>query len=193
MCFGYWFDLKHTLKELFLSKMKKYGIKSAVLTILGFWRVRLETKEEVKQNHLEARKNQVENDELEKQEQDGLNVYIERIISEDLELFYMNLQNPDRQHEQEYADIYSTKKLNEEELNLLKNRNKYYLSTFSWYEYLPNFESDMKEIKESSDPDSIFSESCGFRLTFDLEVTLRRRIVLFKPALLQAPHDYQKV
>ena len=135
--------------------MRRYGIRSAILTILEFWRIDLETKEAVKQRHLEARKNQ---------------------LSEDLELFYTSLQNPDRQPKAEKAYIFSTKKLTEEELTLLENRNREYLNTFLSYrsDRLPaNFDDKMKEIKESSDPESIFSYSYGYRETIFLHVTLK--------------------
>ena len=137
--------------------MRRYGIRSAILTILEFWRIDLETKEAVKQRHLEARKNQ---------------------LSEDLELFYTSLQNPDRQPKAEraYRYIFSTKKLTEEELTLLENRNREYLNTFLSYrsDRLPaNFDDKMKEIKESSDPESIFSYNYGYRESFCLHIKLK--------------------
>ena len=45
-----------TLKENFLSKMRRYGIRSAILTILKFWREDLQSKEAVNQYYHRARK-----------------------------------------------------------------------------------------------------------------------------------------
>ena len=73
-----------SLKKIFLSKMRRYGIRSAILTTMGFWRANLKTKEAVKQLHCVARKDQLE-------KENRANVIVERIISEDLELFYTNL------------------------------------------------------------------------------------------------------
>ena len=167
ICSGNWFNsyAEQTFEETILSKMRRYVIKSAILSILGFRRADLKTKEAVKQQH---RSMQLEKDQ-------GKNVTVQRIISEDLELFYTSLQNPERQPKEEYVDIFSTKKLTEEELTLLENRNRGYLNTFS--DYGPDgvsfyFDSDMKEIEKSNDPESIFSRSYGNRWTIPLYVTV---------------------
>ena len=99
----------------------------------------------------------------------------ERIISEDLELFYTSLQNPERQPKEDYANIFSAQKLTEEELTLLENRNNDFLNTFRWYESDDHtfFDGLMKEIKKSNDPESIYIWSSGFRLTKALHETLK--------------------
>ena len=150
--------------------MRRYGIRSAISTMLTFWRLNLQTKEAVKEEHLKARKNQL-------MKENGKSVlFVDRIISEDLELFYTSLQNPERQPKAERARFFLDKKLTEEELTLLENRNREYLNTFLSYrsDRLPaNFDDKMKEIKESSDPESIFSYSFGERNTIVLHVTLK--------------------
>ena len=174
--------------------MRRCGIRSAILTILNFERYNLISKEAVKQEHLTARKNQLE-------KANGKNVAVRRIISEDLELFYTSLENPAHQPKEEYVDIFLTKQLTEEELTLLENRNRDFLNTF-WM-YGPgmscyNIDKDMKKIvrpneieafsdtsseasseasiEASIDPDSvpesIFYHSIGVRDTTTLHVTL---------------------
>ena len=173
ICFGisyYSKDVK-TFKEIFLPKMRRYGIRSAFLTILNFRRYNLKTKEAVKQQHLDSRKGQLDK-EIKKSD-----LLVSRIISEDLELFYTNLQNPERQPKSDYASIFSTQKLTEEELTPLKNRDRYFLNTFSLYHGtfgFSNFNGDFLEaVEKSSDPDSIFSYSSGCRDTIILHVTLK--------------------
>ena len=141
--------------------MRRYGIRSAILTILQFWRKDLATKEAVKEIHLTARKYQ-----------------IRRILSEDLELFYTSLQNLERQPKEEGVNIFLTKKLTEKELTLLENRDEDFLNTFTYDKYVlyrgpgpSNFKNDMEIIEKSSDPDSIFSRNYGHRYTIPLNVT----------------------
>ena len=158
-----------------MSKIKRYGIRSAIFTILHFEQASLRSKEAVKQQHIEARqelKNRLNNC--------GKNWIFERILSEDLELFYTSLQNSERQPKAELAYFFSTKKLTDEELTLLENRNKDYLNTFRRYGFDDRFiqwdrprslfNDDMKDIKKSSDPDSIFCLSYGHRETIALHV-----------------------
>ena len=160
MCFGellFHPYVVNTHKEIFLSKMRRYGIRSAILTILQFWRNDLKTKEAVKQIHLAAPKNQRH-----------------RILSEDLESFYTSLQNPERQPNEESAYIFLTEKLTEKELTLLENRDDDFLNAFPYYRsghMHALFKNDMEEIEESSDPGSIFSRNYGHRDTIPLNVT----------------------
>ena len=197
MCFGWWSNKSYgpytwnfwfpiyaerTLKEIFLSKMRGYGIRSATLTILHFRRENLKTKEAVKQRHLTATKNQLEHEMLWKHY--GQSVFVELLLSEDLELFYTNLQNPERQPKSDqkfvHACLFLTQKLTEEEQTLLENKNRDFLNAFYSYgsDGVPHghrydFSIDMKAIEKSSDPESIFSCSCGHRHTIDLHVTLK--------------------
>ena len=109
----------------------------------------------------------------------------ERILSEDLELFYTNLQNPERQPTSDqkfvHTSYFSTRKLTEEELTLLKNRNEDFLNTFHSYgsgahpeslRQAETLDSDMRAIERSSDPESVFSCCSGHRHTIELHVTL---------------------
>ena len=170
MCLEDWVQPgpEQIFKEIFLSKMLRYGIRSAILTMLSFRRGHLIAKEAVKELHLQVRKDRLE-------EENGENVlYVHRIISEDSELFYTSLENPESYPKVEKAYIFSTKKLTEEELTLLENRNEDFLITFMYYgsDGLPSlFDSHMKKIEKSSDPESIFCCSWGHRWTFSLHVT----------------------
>ena len=170
ICFGLWYyskDVK-TFQEIFLPKMRRYGIRSAILTILNFRRYNLKTKEAVKQQHIDSRKGQLDKG-IKKSD-----LLVSRIISEDLELFYTNLQNPERQPKSDYASIFSTQKLTEEELTPLENRDRDFLNTFSLYDRtfgLSYFNEELEAIEKSSDPDSIFSYSTGCRDTITLHVT----------------------
>ena len=191
ICFGHWkeyvgYDVK-TSKDIFLSKMRRYGIRSATLTKLHFWRHNLQSKEAVIQKHRMARQDQLEMD-------NGNNVTVQRILSEDLESFYTNFQNQEPQLKKENASIFTTQKLTEEELKLLKDRDKDYLNKFNWYRESGGpfsiFDEDMKEIGKSSDPESIFSQSCGHRYTIALHVTgLLAKCLTFFNAWKQSVQD----
>ena len=92
-----------------------------------------------------------------------------------MEIFYTSLENSNSQPKEEFAYIFSTKKLTEEELTLLENRNRDFLNLFVYYGsdgFSSFFERDMKKKEKSSDPESIFSRSSGFRHTISLHVTL---------------------
>ena len=88
--------------ELFLSKMRRYGIRSAILTIVDYRGYNLITKEAVIQRHLEASVYQLK-------KHNGKNVIVQRILSEDLELFYTSLQNPESQPKKDFSLIFWTK------------------------------------------------------------------------------------
>jgi len=156
--------------------MRKYGTRSAILTVLYLERWNLRTKEEVKQDYLDVREAQLKKDK-------GERVYVERLLSDDSESFYTSLQNPERPPKAEYFDIILLQKLTEEDVMLVKNRNTDYLSTFYWLslslsgriiegfdEYMELFK---KKLNESSDPESIFGYHYGGRWTSALHVTLK--------------------
>ena len=129
--------------------MSKYGIRSAILTMLYLRRDHLETKEEVKQHNLGVRKAQLKKEKGETSvDFTTRNHYSEKLsikllLSDDLESFYTN-----------------------------------YLFTFGSYKFdsfdtfIDRFVEDIKKFKESSDLESIFSNSYGGRLTTTLHLTL---------------------
>ena len=149
--------------------MRRYGIRSAILTILHFERVELQTKEVIQKHH-DAPLFQLLKD-------IGVGhrrrLSFER-ISDDLELLYTSLQNSERQPKAERVFIFSSKKLTEEELTLLENRDEDFLNAFPSYRSHPSvFENHIKKIGKSSDPDSIFTWLSGNRKTIALDVTLK--------------------
>ena len=183
---------KSIFKEIFLSKIRKYGIRTAILTILLFERNRLRTLEEVKQIHSNARKTQLQKDK-------GKIVVVERLLGEDLDSFYSCLyQNPEGLIKAERVNIFLTQKLTGEQRTLVENRNNEYLKTFNGYKGRPikgtrkyhsvvpimranihrrsdidPLDIDMKHIAKSSDPESIFIRNIGERWTIVLNVTLK--------------------
>ena len=58
--------------------MRIYGITSAILTMLHFWRDSLKTREAVIQQYVDARKVQLK-------KENEKNITVKRILSEDLE------------------------------------------------------------------------------------------------------------
>ena len=157
-----------TLTEIFFLKMRKYGIRSAILTMLNLRHSNLRTKEEVKQKYLDVREAQLKKD-------IGKDEDVQRLLSDDLESFYTSLQNPERPPKAEHSNIFLMQKLTEEDVTLVENRNTDYFSTL-WIDYNPYMEKSLpylEKFKESSDPESIFSYSYGGRWIFALHVTLK--------------------
>ena len=173
-------EYKKTFKEIFLPKMREYGLRSAILTMLYSGRSKLTTKEKVKQKYLDAHEAELTKDR---------GALIWRSLNEDLESFYTSCQNPESKPKAEVAYSFVTQKLNEEELRLLDERNEDYLNTFHSYNRIwmdgredsnrlllnaaQRFNKDIEEIGKSSDPESKFSYTFCGRWTFALHVTLK--------------------
>ena len=125
-------EKRRRFKEIFLAKVKRYGIQSSVLTALFMWRRNLVTKETVKK----AYQGKLKNDE----DWEGY----ERSIHDDLETFFINLQDRKKiQNEPVYS--FFTPKLTEEELKLVEKRNEQHLSS-----YLYHYFGDNPDVDESS-------------------------------------------
>ena len=161
-----------TFKNIFLRRMRKNGMRSAILSIVSFRQQKLKTKEEVKE-HLDARQNQLK----EATEGEEKFAIVQRLLSEDLESLYTSLQNPEREPKKERVNLFLTQKLTEEQQTLLETRNDHYLKTFNWYNRphwrKSHFNLDMSFIRESNDSESIFSRSDGERWTSALHVSLK--------------------
>ena len=80
-CGEYYFEREEKLKEIILTKMRKYGIQSSILTIVNMYRWKLVTKEKVKK----AAEGKLKNDPDWEDYQGSIN--------DDLERFLINLQN----------------------------------------------------------------------------------------------------
>ena len=105
------------LKEIFLKKMNKYGIKSSILTILKMWRRNLITKEKVKK----AYRGELKNDK-------DWEIY-EGSISDDLEESIINLQNQNELKNEEEVHSFFLSKLTKKELKLVQEGNEEHLKT----------------------------------------------------------------
>ena len=124
------------LREILLKKMRKYGIQSAILTVLVMRRWKLITKEKSKLAYEGKLKN----------EEDWKNR--EQSIGDDLETFFENLQSQ-KEIEKEIVRSFFLPKLTEDELKLVEQRNEQHLSTYSnHYEEL-NPDVDPEEMKKS--------------------------------------------
>ena len=108
--YGYLWGYQH-LKQIIWGKMRKYGIQSSILTTINMDRVRLITKEKAKQ----AAEGDLKND-PDWEDYKGS-------INDDLDSFINNLQNS---NETVHKDVwsFSIPKLTNEELKLVKEKNK---------------------------------------------------------------------
>ena len=155
--------------------MGKYAIRSAFLTMLYLEQYHLQTKDNIDSKHRYARKIQLKREQGEKL---WLDQDLHRILSDDLESFYTSQRKPGYLPEEESVAFFLAQKISEEEQTLLKNRNKDYLNKFKWYHSDSSkvFDIDMKKIKKSSDPESIYRWNEGKRLTMNLNVTLLKNL-----------------
>ena len=147
--------------------MQKYGIRSAILTILDMWRENLISKEKVKRKYRVAYKAELQNKKR--------NFKNRLSVNDDLESFDNNLQNPHTKPKTELIESFLTQKLTTEELKLVEERNEDYLELFFNYNCPGGgsfdkgsllFQKDMKKISKSSDPDSTFINTYCRRRTF---------------------------
>ena len=124
------------LKEVILTEMRKYGIQSSILTMLKMYRRNLVTKEKVKK----AYKGELKNDE------DWIDY--EGSINDDLERFFINLQN---QKEVKYENVVSffTPKLTYEETKLVQEGNEDHLKSYLDHLRGLNPDVDVEEMKKS--------------------------------------------
>ena len=133
-----------------LEKMKKYGIQSAILTSLRMLRQKLVTKEKVKL----AYKGKLKNDE-------GWG-HFKGSINDDLETFFVNLQNGG---EIKYEDVgcFFLPKLSQEELNLIEVADENHLKTYSYHRSDSpgkDVDVDAEEMKRSDSKDKYVKVHC---------------------------------
>ena len=124
------------LQEIILKKMKKYGILSATLTMLYMARLNLVTKEKVKK----AYKGELKND------PDWADY--KGSINDDLEKFFINLQNQKEVKEEDFWSFFAPK-LTNEELKLVQERNQEHLETYSSHFVGLNPDVDVEEMNKS--------------------------------------------
>ena len=142
------------LKEIILTKMRKYGNQSSILTMLFMERRNLATKEKVKK----AYKGELRNDEDWKDYEGSFN--------DDLERFLFNLQNQN-EIKQEGVFSFFTPKLTNEELRLVQDGNEEHLKTYSFHFDGRNPDVDVEEMKRSDSTSKYVHGRCC-RLTIPL-------------------------
>jgi len=152
----YWEERTEKLKQIFLGKMRKYGIQSSLLTMLNMWRWNLVTKEKLTAEKL---KNEF-----------GWKDY-EGPINDDLERLLNNFQNHKGEtyntislmKYEETVDSYFTPKLTEEELELVEKRDTDHLKTYlsHFYGFYPDDEIEEMEKSDSKPIFRSFSEIFG--------------------------------
>ena len=155
-CGYYYFYDGNKLEEIILTKMRKYEIQSSMLTMLNMHRTNLVTKEKVKK----AAEGKLKNDFKWRDEEGSIN--------DDLERFFINLQNLE---EVEYESVLSffTPKLTNEELKLVQEGNEEHLNTYSDYEvYGKNPDVNVEEMKKSNSKSKYVHVHCR-RKTFSLK------------------------
>ena len=139
----YYINYQARLRSSILEEMKKYKIRSVMVTSIYMWRSNLITKE--------AMEKYCKGEEDEKVS-----------VTDDLELFFKDLRlgnKPDKE-----ALNYFLPKLTEEEMVLVKKKDKSYLKTFHWPD--PDVEEAEINLFES---DSKFVRGLGYRETFTIE------------------------
>ena len=144
------------LREIFLTKMGKYGIQSATLTMLHMHRRNLVTKEKSKQ----AYEGKLRNEEDWKKYEQSLSIH------DDLEIFFENLQNQ-TEIQNEKVTSFFLPKLTEDELKLVEEKNERHLASY-WEHYLGlDADVDADEMKRSDSASKYVHVVC-VRHTFHL-------------------------
>ena len=158
-------EAQYKLQEMFLEKMGKHGVQSAMLTLMSSFRSHLVTKEKVKKAYKESIIYP------ERSLSTGKMIKLEQSIHEDLETLFHNLQNK--------VDIkkvnvpigcvhsYFFPMLTEKEKKLVESKNEEHLKTYSKHSYGENPDVDPKEMA-LSDSKSKFVHSNCWRMTYPL-------------------------
>ena len=139
------------LKQLILTKMRKYGLQSSILTMLHMVRCNLVTKEKVKN----AAEGKLKNDEDWKSHEGSIN--------DDLERFVFNFQDQ-KEVKLEYVPSYFTPKLTNEDLRLVQEKNEEHLKTYLDYLAGKNPDVDVNEMKKSDSKSKYVHGKC-WRIT----------------------------
>ena len=152
------------LRGILLTKMKSYGIQSAVFTRVFMSRLNLVTKETVKK----AYKGAMQNDKNWK--------YYQGSINDDLETFIINMQDQ-KSIKEEMAGSFFTPKLTEEEMKLVEVRNEEHLRTYSAHSVFQlNPDVDVDEMKRSNSRSKFVHARC-IRMTELLKAALKGKIL----------------
>ena len=160
-------EAQYELQKMFLEKMRKHGVQSAMLTLMSLSRSHLVTKEKVKKAYKE---NFIYPRPINKL---GKIVKFEQSIHEDLETLFQNLQNQVNVKKVNVpigcGHSYFFPMLTEKEKKLVESKNEEHLKTYSKYSYGGNPDVDPKEMA-SSDSKSKFVHGHGWRMTYPLNL-----------------------
>ena len=138
--------------EMILTKMRKYGIQSSILTKLYMTRLKLVTKEKVKK----AAQGKLKNDPH----------WAERSVNDDLEEYFINLQTQKEVQFQMVGNFF-TPKLTNAELKLIDERNEEHLKTYVDHFHGKNPDVDVEEMNKSDSKSKYVHGVCS-RVTIPL-------------------------
>ena len=142
------------LRNIFLTKMRSYKIQSGILTMLNMYRGKLITKEKMKKAYHGKWKSKERSK------------YYTVSINDDLETFFDNLQNQQKINRETVWSFF-TPKLTDEEMMLVKERNKLHLETYFVHYRGRNPDVNDEKMKRSDSKSKYVQGSCR-RLTIEL-------------------------
>ena len=142
------------LRNIFLTKMRRYGIQSSNLTMLRMHRRRLITKEKMKNAYQGKWKSKKRS-----------NFYTVS-INDDLENFFDKLQTQ-KKINRETVRSFFTPKLTDDEMKLVEERNDLHLRTYAFYYAGQNPDVNDEEMKRSDSKSKYVQGDC-YRYTFPL-------------------------
>ena len=150
---GVYYWNRYTRKSMILKKMKKYGIKEAMVTIIGMWRDHLITKEKMEDYY--------------KGKEETIGGYDKESVHDDLDSFFDKLQNG--WWEEEKVITYFIPKLTEKEKKLVEEKDKDHLMSY-WNHALYGHDPDVsKKEMDDSESKSKFVRGRCIRNTFILK------------------------
>ena len=158
-CGWYYQNRIQKFQIMFLTKMKRYGIKSCKVIMVWMYRLNVITKEKAKQ----ASKGKLENDADWRAEKNSVN--------DDLENFFNNLQNS-KERKIEGITSFFTPKLTKKELKLVELKKEDHLSTYSYHYVGQNHDVSPDEMEKSDSKSKYVLVRCNrvsFRLTLELK------------------------
>ena len=140
----YYFDTYDSLRSYIVQAMRKYDIKTVMLTIIDMWRYRLITKEKM-ESYCRGQEDQKDS------------------FNDDLESMFMDIRNGNKPVSETQA--YFLPKLTRQELKLVESKDKDFFKTLMGNKFADVAESEMK----LSESDSKFVRGICERKTIILD------------------------
>ena len=141
----YYFDTYDSLRSYIVQAMRKYDIKTVMLTIIDMWRYRLITKEKM-ESYCRGQEDQKDS------------------FNDDLESMFMDIRNGNKPVSETQA--YFLPKLTRQELKLVESKDKDFFKTLMGNKFADVAESEMK----LSESDSKFVRGMCERKTFIVDL-----------------------